>query len=100
MVALPPLVARGWLPAAALEDPPAFDTARVDWGAVIPWRRARLQEAAAGFFAGASAHDRARLDRARLDRARFEAWCEAEATWLPAWTFFAALKDAYGGQPW
>jgi len=90
MVALQPLVAKGWLAAAALEHPPEFDAARVDWGSVIPWRWARLHEAAAGFFASASAED----------RARFEAWCEREAAWLPDWTLFAALKDAHGGQPW
>lgn len=90
MVALQPLVARGWLAAAALEPPPAFDAARVNWGAVIPWRWARLHEAAAGFFASASADD----------RASFEAWCEDQAAWLPDWTLFAALKDAHGGQPW
>jgi 4-alpha-glucanotransferase len=90
MVALQPLVARGWLHAAALLQPPAFDTARVDWGTVIPWRWARLHQAAAGFFAGADS----------ADRAAFEAWCEAEASWLQDWTLFAALKDAHGGQPW
>ena len=90
MVALPPLVARGWLAAASLAPAPAFDAARVDWAAVIPWRWARLQEAAAGFFSHASA----------ADRAHFEAWCEAQAAWLPDWVLFAALKDAHGGQPW
>ncbi len=90
MVALQPLVARGWLPAAALADVPSFDTARVDWAAVIPWRWARLQEAAAGFFASASADD----------QGAFEAWCEAEVAWLQDWALFAALKDAHGGQPW
>lgn len=90
MVALQPLVARGWLAAVALEHPPEFDAARVDWSAVIPWRWARLHEAAAGFFSRANAED----------RAHFEAWCEGEAAWLPDWTLFAALKDAHGGQPW
>lgn len=90
LVALAPLVQRGWLPAAALQDAPAFDAARVDWAAVIPWRWARLQEAAAGFLQHASAED----------RQAFEAWREAQAAWLEDWTLFAALKDAHGGQPW
>ena len=90
LVALQPLVASGWLPAAALADVPAFDAARVDWGAVTPWRWERLRAAAAGFFSAATSQD----------RARFEAWCETHATWLEDWTLFAALKDAHDGQPW
>ena len=42
MVALQPLVQRGWLPAAALQgalhNQPAFNVLRVDYDAVIPWR--------------------------------------------------------------
>ena len=90
MVALEPLVQRGWLAASALRDVPAFDTVRVDYGAVIPWRWARLREAAAGFFARGSA----------ADRADFGAWREAQAAWLADWALFAAIKDAQGGQPW
>jgi len=69
MVALQPLVDKSWLAASALAHPPAFDAACVDWAAMIPWRWARLREAAAGFFAGASPDD----------RASFEAWFAAEA---------------------
>jgi 4-alpha-glucanotransferase len=90
MVALAPLVQRGWLPAGALHDVPAFDAARVEWGAVIPWRWSRLREAAAGFFDHGSAQD----------RARFDTWRATQAGWLEEWTLFAALKDAHGGQPW
>ncbi len=90
MVALEPLVERGWLPPSALRDVPAFDAVRVDFGAVIPWRWARLREAAAGFLAHASA----------TDRADFKAWREAQASWLADWALFAALKDSHGGQPW
>ncbi|MCA3250915.1 MAG: 4-alpha-glucanotransferase [Pseudomonadota bacterium] len=90
MVALPPLVRAGWLDAAALDDVPAFDPLRADYERAIPWRWARLQRAAAGFFA-----------RARpAERRRFEAWCEAERGWLDEWTLYAALKDAHGGGPW
>jgi len=90
MVALAPLVEAGWLDAAALADPPAFDAARVDYGAVIPWRWTRLRQAAAGFFARAGA----------AEHADFHAWSEAEAAWLDDWSLFAALKDNHGGQPW
>ena len=90
MVALQPLVQAGWLPAAALHDAPAFGDARVDYDRVIPWRRALLRQAAAGFVAHATA----------AQRADFEAWHQAQADWLPGWTLFAALKDAHGGRPW
>jgi len=90
MVALRPLVDAGWLDAAALADVPAFDSTRVDYGAVIPWRWARLAQAAAGFFSHAGA----------ADRAHFAAWQAAEAPWLDDWALFAALKDEHGGQPW
>ena len=90
MVALQPLVDSGWLPAAALQAPPDFNTARVDYDRVIPWRWALLRQAAAGFAARASAQQ----------RADFDAWCTAQADWLHEWTLFAALKDEHQGQPW
>lgn len=90
LVALQPLVDAGWLPAGALADAPAFDAVRVDYETVIPWRWARLAQAAAGFAAHASA----------ADRADFAAWQATEAGWLEDWALFAALKDEHGGQPW
>jgi 4-alpha-glucanotransferase len=90
MVALAPLVDKGWLAADALRDLPAFDTERADFAQAIPWRWARLREAAAGFFAHASA----------TDRAAFAAWREGQVSWLADWALFAALKDDHDGQPW
>ena len=90
MVALQPLVDRGWLPAAALQPVPDFNAARVDYDRVIPWRHARLQQAAAGFAARAGADD----------RADFDGWRHDQHGWLPEWALFAALKDAHAGQPW
>ena len=87
LVALEPLVARGWLDAI---EPPEFDSARIDYGTVIAWRSARLHSAAAGFFARAGAGD----------HAAFSSWREAQADWLADWALFAALKNAHGGQPW
>ena len=94
MVALQPLVQRGWLPASslqtALQIQPAFNARRVDYDAVIPWRWALLREAAAGFFARADA----------ADHKAFDAWCATQSAWLREWALFAALKDEHGGQPW
>lgn len=90
LVALPPLVAAGWLDAAALASPPAFDRARIDFAAVGPWRLARLHTAATGFARQANA----------AQRGDFAAWQSAQASWLADWTLYAALKDAHHGQPW
>ncbi len=90
MVALQPLVDRGWLAAEAITRPPRFDKLRVDYGRVIPWRWQRLREAAAGFLDHGSAED----------RAAFARWQKRETHWLAEWTLFAALKDEHGGQPW
>jgi 4-alpha-glucanotransferase len=87
LIALAPLVQRGWL---AAQEAPAFDAARVDYAAVTRWRMAQLRAASAGFFARADASE----------RAAFSAWCTAQQDWLADWTLFAALKDWHGGQPW
>ena len=94
LVALQPLVEAGWLDAAALSEGtqalPAFDPLRADFARAGPWRERLLAQAAAGFFAKASAGE----------QAAFEAWCTQQADWLPHWTLYAALKQAHGGQPW
>jgi 4-alpha-glucanotransferase len=87
LVALEPLVERGWLDACA---PPAFDGRRVNYREMIPWRSARLNAAAAGFFARAN----------KADRSAFAAWRDTQRDWLADGALFAALKDAHGGQPW
>ena len=87
MVALEPLVARGWL---TLGSVPAFDAHKVDFEALVPWRMDRLREAAAGFAARADAADRTSLAQ----------WCRAERYWLDDYTLFMALEVAHGGRPW
>ena len=87
MVALEPLIAKGWLAAPALPD---FDAQRVDYGRVTPWREQQLRAAAQGFFAGAAA----------ADRAEFAAWCAAERDWLEDYALFMAIRAPLGGQPW
>ena len=87
LVALDPLVERGWLDKP---EPPAFSSGQVDYRRVIPWRLARLQEAAAGFFARAHARD----------RTAFAEWRLRESDWLADWALFAALKDAHCGRAW
>ncbi|MCU0812763.1 MAG: 4-alpha-glucanotransferase [Burkholderiaceae bacterium] len=82
MVALEPLVERGWLQAPA---PPAFDRRQIDWARVVPWRMEQLRAAAAGFFARA----------VPAEREAFEAWCRREVDWLDDYAMFMALEAAH-----
>ncbi len=97
MVALEPLVQRGWLGAPALPILPTlpeggFNARHVDFGRVVPWRLTQLRGACAGFHAHAT-HE---------DREAFAQWCEApgQTSWLDDYCLFMALESAHGGQPW
>ena len=89
MVALGPLVEKGWL---KLPDPPigGFDTNRIEFRAVEAWRHTQLREAAGVFFARAG-------DSVRAD---FSAWCGAQAHWLDDYALFMALQTLHQGLPW
>ncbi|MFC3148191.1 4-alpha-glucanotransferase [Piscinibacterium candidicorallinum] len=87
MVALEPLVEKGWLPQPALPEG-GFDAARADYGRVVPWRLAQLRAAWAGFKSKASAHDKSALD----------AWAKREASWLDDYALLMALEGQYGAQ--
>ncbi len=89
MVALEPLVERGWLDTIT---PPAegFSSARVEFSRVIPWRDEQLRRAARGFFSRADADQ----------RTAFTAWCQQEAPWLDDYALFMALFYAHGSTPW
>jgi 4-alpha-glucanotransferase len=89
MVALEPLVTRGWLAAPALPEG-GFEAARTDFARVVPWRLAQLRAAAAGFLARGSAEE----------RAAFQAWREEQASWLADYSLFMALESAHAGLPW
>jgi 4-alpha-glucanotransferase len=89
MVALEPLVERGWLDAVALPKE-AFSNKRVEFPRVIPWRDEQLRRAAQGFFAHAKADE----------RTAFTAWCRQEASWLDEYALFMALFNAHGMKPW
>jgi len=89
MVALEPLVERGWLRQPTLPDG-GFDTRRVEFDRVVPWRMVQLRAAVAGFRA-----------RARpTDRQALADWCATQAHWLDDYALFMALETAHGGAPW
>jgi 4-alpha-glucanotransferase len=89
MVALEPLVASGWLAAPELPDG-GFESTRVDYARVVPWRIAQLRIAAEYFF------DRG----AAADRVAYATWCASQAHWLDDYTLFMALETAHAGAPW
>ena len=89
MVALEPLVAKGWLAAPVLPQG-GFDAHRVDYGKVIPWRIAQLRAAAKGFAARADA----------AEQGAFAAWCAKHASWLADYALFMALETSSGCRPW
>jgi 4-alpha-glucanotransferase len=84
LVALEPLVERGWLAPASAEDLGRFDARRVDFAAVVPWRMQRLRLAAAGFFARAG----------EADHAAFAEYCRRQAYWLDDYALFMAIDEA------
>jgi 4-alpha-glucanotransferase len=89
MVALEPLVERGWLPPPELSVG-AFPAHEADFARVIPWRLQQLRAAAAGFQRAASGEE----------RADFESWCTKQAHWLDDYGLFMALDGANDMRPW
>jgi 4-alpha-glucanotransferase len=89
LVALEPLVQRGWLKAEFLEQAPRA-ASHIDWRAVIPWRTTQLAQAADGFAATASA----------TERGAFAAWRASQAHWLADWALYAAIKATQGLRAW
>ena len=92
MVALQPLIEKGWLAASDVGDvtEQSFDAKRVNFAAVVPWRIAMLRKA----FSGFSAHSNA------AEIAAFAKWCAAESYWLNDYALFMALETAHAGRPW
>jgi 4-alpha-glucanotransferase len=89
MVALEPLVAKGWIAPPVLPQG-GFDPHCVDYGKVIPWRIGQLRAAAKGFAEKAG----------RAERDAFAAWCAKHAAWLDDYALFMALETTSGCKPW
>jgi 4-alpha-glucanotransferase len=83
LVALEPLIEAGWLSPPPPDELGQFDDQQVDFGTVIPWRMAKLREAARRFFASASPEQ----------LAAFTTYSEAEASWLDDYALFMALDE-------
>ncbi len=94
LVALEPLVERGWLAAAPAAALAGLSARTIDFGRVAALRMASLRAAARGFEAQAQAAERADL----------AAWCEAQGGWLEDYALFMALdqvcRSVHGFRPW
>ena len=89
MVALEPMVEKGWL-ASPLLPASGFDAGHVDYATVLPWREQQLRAAAQGFFAQAEL----------IDRQAFSAWCIEQQDWLDDYALFMAIRSPLNGAPW
>jgi 4-alpha-glucanotransferase len=89
MVALEPLVERGWLAPPSLPVD-GFNSRVVEYGRVVQWRITQLRAAATGFFQQASAEE----------HKVFGAWAQGQAYWLDDYALFMALETDNAGRPW
>ena len=90
LIDLAELQQHGWLDEIDLLPGAGLSDARVQFGAVVPWRMARLQKAATRFGQTASADNRA-------DYADF---CLHHASWLEDYGLFMALAEIHPGIDW
>jgi 4-alpha-glucanotransferase len=80
----------GLLLDSELADFPDFDPRSIDYGPVIEARKAILRSVTGNF-----------ADRATPELLEeFQAFLEAQSSWLDDYALFVALKDAHEGRPW
>ena len=84
------LVEQGLLRQADLAAPPAFPAERVDFSAVIPWKRVLLAKAFAAFRDG----------KFPALRDEYYYFCEQNAFWLDDYALFRAIKSEHGERAW
>ena len=90
LIDLEELRQQGWLGAGDLAPDAAFSDQRIHFDAVVPWRMARLHQAAATF--AATARPQQRQD--------FQQFCVLHAAWLHDYALFMTLADANGWALW
>ena len=89
MVALEPLIERGWLQVPDLTTL-KFSDYKVNYSQVAPWRIAQLRMAFEGF-----------VNCATIDEmVEFAAWKDEQRYWLDDYTLFMALEAAHPGLFW
>ena len=90
LVSLSWLGGEGLLEDADWGDVPQFPDHMVDFGEVVPFRRAMLRKA----------FDRFRRGAGSQFRQSFQAFCDTERRWLDDYVLFMALKEHHGGAAW
>lgn len=88
LVALEPLVARGWIPPESVQE--QFDDLRVDYPKVMPWRMARLRDAYAGFVTSTGVSGQQDLAQ----------WAASQQIWLEDYVLFMALDQVFCPSLW
>ena len=89
LIDLTELQEQGWLPDPLVPDP-EFSSGAVNYWSVVPWRMARLQEAASRFFHCAEL-------QAKKD---YEDFCAEHASWLDDYALFMSLAEHYDWKDW
>ncbi|HBX71190.1 MAG TPA: 4-alpha-glucanotransferase [Chloroflexi bacterium] len=84
------LLAEKLLDPADLAEIPTFSAEKVDYGTVIPYKLELLNRAYQHF----------KKSRSKKLHQAFADFQEAEASWLPDFVLFMALKEHFGGGPW
>jgi 4-alpha-glucanotransferase len=69
---------------------PEFPTEEVDFGRVLPMKKALLLKACANFKTSASSEQ----------QEQFAQFCQHQASWLDDYALFMALHDAFGNTSW
>ena len=85
---------RGWLIDEDLTCDPAFETQRLNFAAVWPWRMDRLARAAQRFARAPAGNS------PTADLAECEAFCKAQADWLDNYALFMSLAEHFNWQDW
>ncbi|HEX5941769.1 MAG TPA: 4-alpha-glucanotransferase [Anaerolineales bacterium] len=89
LISFDALIEDGLLSQADFEEMPAFDSSRVDYGQLIPWKLDLLQKAFSR-LSSASKNIRDDFNQFRLDN----------ASWLDDYALFMSIKEVNGGGAW
>ena len=74
-----------------------FDSERVDFGVLIPWKLNLLERAFIHFSLGSGT---IRADLSISLKASFDSFCAENSSWLNDYALFMAIKEAHGGGSW
>ncbi|MFA6015043.1 MAG: 4-alpha-glucanotransferase [Gallionellaceae bacterium] len=101
LIDLDELCSQGWLTTEDLSHHAEFDENRVDYSIVYHYRMKKLHDAAKRFFAGkARVGFLTGIFSDKKIYKEFDAFCEAEKSWLEDYVLFMALAEKNSWQDW